>query len=1010
MASRSLDHIITDDMMQLDKVLDNYFDNINDPNLLTSSNIDSHYYDIEAIRNIKSVCQNSKFRCMHINIRSLPDKFDKFKLLLTNLENESIQFDFILLCETFLNEINHNMYNIRGYNFISQHHKHAKQGGVGIYIRNNLNFIVRDDLSLFIEQSFESLFVEVSSMKGSVIIGEIYRIPGASCPDSISKYELITNKLQNENKEIILGTDQNFDYLNPNCVYSKLLLETFFSAGLVPTITRPTRITHATATLIDNLYVSVKRLDNLVSGILVEDLSDHFPVFVFIGKNRSKPKKVTTFEYRKLDTTATDQIINLLHATDWSPLLSLNIEEQFNFVNNTLKEYINICAPTKLATIPAKYAIREQWMSKGLLRSSIHLNKLRKKDIGKSNSIRYKLYRNLYNRLVRIAKANYYATLINKYKGDICQTWKVLNEVIGKRKSTTNCMIFNIKNAPSNDKQLISNSFCDYFTNLGQKCASKIKTATTPFSNFLKGNHSNSLFLNPTTPEDIVAIICSLKSKRSSGHDGISSKLVKDLKDALASPISTIINNSLTTGYVPDMAKLAKVIPIYKTKDKKNIGNYRPISLLPVISKILEKVVYRNMYSFLVRNNVLYTSQYGFREKHSTVNAITELVCDITNAIENKENTLGVFLDLSKAFDTINHTILLHKLEFYGVRGLALNWFKSYLTTRKQYVLYNNVKSRTLDITCGVPQGSILGPLLFLIYVNDIANCLNHSKVIVFADDTTIFSSSKSIHSLYKNVNADLAELSNWFRANKLALNVNKSNYMLFRSNATLDTHVGNILKIGPDEIEHKTSCKFLGIIIDNQLRWNDHINYINVQISRSVYILKSVKHVLPSKLLKTLYFTMVQPYLTYGIILWGSTFQCYTKQTIVLQKKAIRCIHKAHYNAHTEPLFYRSKLLKLNDLYRFELAKFMFDCINSLLPVPLLTYFTSNANIHSHHTRQINVPHVTQIHGSISAKSLIHKGPKIWSEIPQVIRLHRNKKAFNRLLHIDSINKYRPA
>ena len=161
MASRSLDHIITDDMMQLDKVLDNYFDNINDPNLLTSSNIDSHYYDIEAIRNIKSVCQNSKFRCIHINIRSLPDKFDKFKLLLTNLENESIQFDLILLCETFLNEINHNMYNIRGYNFISQHRKHAKQGGVGIYIRNNLNFIVRDDLSLFIEQSFESLFVRV---------------------------------------------------------------------------------------------------------------------------------------------------------------------------------------------------------------------------------------------------------------------------------------------------------------------------------------------------------------------------------------------------------------------------------------------------------------------------------------------------------------------------------------------------------------------------------------------------------------------------------------------------------------------------------------------------------------------------------------------------------------------------------------------------------------------------------------------------------------------------------
>ena len=195
---------------------------------------------------------------------------------------------------------------------------------------------------------------------------------------------------------------------------------------------------------------------------------------------------------------------------------------------------------------------------------------------------------------------------------------------------------------------------------------------------------------------------------------------------------------------------MAKIIPIYKAKDKKDISNYRPISLLPVVSKILEKVVHKNWYTFLEKNKVVYASQYGFRKNRSTVNAITELVCHITNAIENKQSTLSVFLDLSKAFDTIDHNILLHKLEFYGVRGLALNWFQSYLTDRKQYVLYNNVQSQTLDITCGVPQGSVLGPLLFLIYVNDIANCLTHSKLISFADDTTVFLSSKCINDLYK--------------------------------------------------------------------------------------------------------------------------------------------------------------------------------------------------------------------------------------------------------------------
>ena len=377
-----------------------------------------------------------------------------------------------------------------------------------------------------------------------------------------------------------------------------------------------------------------------------------------------------------------------------------------------------------------------------------------------------------------------------------------------------------------------------------------------------------------------------MNKKTSSGHDGVSSKLVKDLKYALSFPLSIIINNSLAMGLVPNMAKLATIIPIYKAKDKKDISNYRPISLLPFVSKILGKVVHRNLYTVFEKNKVVYASQYGFRKNRSTVNAITELVCHITNAIENKQNTLSVFLDLSKAFDTIYHNILLHKLELYGVRGLALNWFQSYLTYRKQYVLYNNVQSQTLDITCGVPQGSVLGPLLVLIYVNDIANCLTHSKLIYFANDTTVFLSSMCINDLYKNMNSDLDDLTNWFKANKLAVNVNKSNCMLFQPNGNHNT-LGNTLNIGVDPIEHKLYCKFLGIFIDNQLRWNNHLSHISAKLSRSVYILKTVKHILPLTLLRSLYYTMVQPYLTYGIILWGPTYRCHLKQVSILQKKS---------------------------------------------------------------------------------------------------------------------------
>ena len=393
--------------------------------------------------------------------------------------------------------------------------------------------------------------------------------------------------------------------------------------------------------------------------------------------------------------------------------------------------------------------------------------------------------------------------------------------------------------------------------------------------------------------------------------------------------------------------------------------------------------------AFLDSNNILFKHQYGFRAKHSTIHPIIHLLNDCAEANNNnpKKFTMSIFCDLSKAFDVISHKILLKKLIFYGLRGVVNDWFSSYLTNRTQYVEINNNKSGVEHIKCGVPQGSILGPLLYLLYVNDISKS-TQGHILSFADDTSMYISDSNIENLYRRANIAMDDLYDWFCANRLSLNPNKTKFIVIKpfqrhyDCTNLSVCVNNVplMQIGSSFGEKST--KFLGIYIDESLSWRHHVNHINNKISRALYAIKQVKHFLPIESLHTLYFAFIQPHISYGILAWGNAYSTICQKTILLQKRALRLINNVQYNSHTDPLFKRSKILKINDLYEYQIILFMNDFAKKKLPNSFDNIFKYNCDVLSScPTRQYDLMFIERCDSTFSARLPLYNFPNIYNK-----------------------------
>jgi hypothetical protein len=387
--------------------------------------------------------------------------------------------------------------------------------------------------------------------------------------------------------------------------------------------------------------------------------------------------------------------------------------------------------------------------------------------------------------------------------------------------------------------------------------------------------------------------------------------------------------------------------------------------------------------AYLDKFKILYDNQYGFRKNHSTSLALIDLYDKISDAIDRKETSVGIFLDLSKAFDTVNHEILFDKLEHYGIRGLPLQWIKSYFTNRTQFVQFNEHRSSPSAVCCGVPQGSILGPLFFLLYINDICNVSQLVETILFADDTNIFFSHKDPQYVIDSLNNELEKLSDWFQANKLSLNTEKTKFMVFKPRQKkfcLDIK----LFINNKCIEQVKETVFLGVILDENLSWKSHFSHIANKISKSIGIIYKASFCLPLESLRTLYYSIIYPYLQYCVIVWGLTYPTNIRRIELLQKRIIRILNKSAFDAHTSPIFKKLGLLKLNDICMLQLGQFMFHHKFSLLPERFDNMFLKNDQTHTFNTRNSSKYHVPSCRTNIRQFSVRFQGPKFFNSLPR--------------------------